>query len=160
MSPEERIESKGKEKAAEDKPEVPTPRVRKYIRHARVEAPKETAAPGEMRPEPEKVKPKAEETRPEPTQVKTEPVKTVPEQSAVKPATRPPEDKRPEKVERGTIRPKQPSERRRVQFGEPIDFRGVRFAPVNKQGVLHMFGTVSRELGFLIEAILYGISGL
>lgn len=43
--------------------------------------------------------------------------------------------------------------RKKVQFGEPIDFRGLRFAPINEQGVVYLFGMISRELGFLIESI-------
>jgi hypothetical protein len=38
-------------------------------------------------------------------------------------------------------------------YGEPIDFRGLRYGPVNEQGVVYLFGLVSRELGFLIESI-------
>jgi hypothetical protein len=38
-------------------------------------------------------------------------------------------------------------------FGEPLDFRGIRYAPVNEQGVVYLFGMISRELGFLIESI-------
>ncbi len=41
----------------------------------------------------------------------------------------------------------------KVQYGEPIDFRGLRHAPVNEQGVVYLFGMVSRELGFLIESL-------
>jgi hypothetical protein len=42
---------------------------------------------------------------------------------------------------------------RTVFYGEPIDFRGLRYAPVNEQGVVYLFGMVSRELGFLIESV-------
>jgi hypothetical protein len=36
-----------------------------------------------------------------------------------------------------------------VQFyGEPFDFRGLRHSPINEQGVVYLFGMVSRELGF------------
>lgn len=52
-----------------------------------------------------------------------------------------------------TFKPTEPQRRKRVQFGEPIDFRGLRFAPINEQGVVYLFGMVSRELGFLIESI-------
>jgi hypothetical protein len=38
-------------------------------------------------------------------------------------------------------------------YGEPIDFRGLRHAPTNEQGVVYLFGMVSRELGFTVEAI-------
>jgi len=40
-----------------------------------------------------------------------------------------------------------------VQYGAPIDFRGLRHAPINEQGVVYLFGMVSYELGFLVEAI-------
>ena len=41
-------------------------------------------------------------------------------------------------------------------YGEPIDFRGLRHAPINEQGVVFFFGMVSRELGFSIEAVQQG----
>jgi len=41
-------------------------------------------------------------------------------------------------------------------YGEPLDFRGLRHAPINEQGVVYLFGMVSRELGFYIEAIQQG----
>jgi hypothetical protein len=41
-------------------------------------------------------------------------------------------------------------------YGEPIDFRGLRHAPINEQGVVYLFGMVSRELGFNVEAIQQG----
>jgi hypothetical protein len=40
-----------------------------------------------------------------------------------------------------------------IIYGEPIDFRGLRYGPVNEQGVVYLFGMISRELGFLIESI-------
>lgn len=43
--------------------------------------------------------------------------------------------------------------RKKVQYGEPMDFRGLRHAPINEQGVVYLFGMVSRELGFLIESV-------
>lgn len=51
-----------------------------------------------------------------------------------------------------TIKPKI-TKKGRIIFGEPIDFRGLRFAPVNEQGVVYLFGMISHELGFLIESI-------
>ena len=39
------------------------------------------------------------------------------------------------------------------RFGEPIDFRGLRHAPINELGVVFLFGAVSRELGFIVESI-------
>jgi hypothetical protein len=38
-------------------------------------------------------------------------------------------------------------------FGQPINFRGLRHAPINEQGVVFLFGMVSYELGFIVEAI-------
>jgi len=39
------------------------------------------------------------------------------------------------------------------QYGTPIDFRGLRHAPLNEQGVVYLFALVARELGFTVEAI-------
>jgi len=39
------------------------------------------------------------------------------------------------------------------EFGPPINFRGLRHAPINEQGVVFLFGTVSNELGFIVEAV-------
>jgi hypothetical protein len=39
------------------------------------------------------------------------------------------------------------------EYGPPVDFRGLRHEPVNEQGVVYLFGLVSRDLGFLVEAI-------
>jgi hypothetical protein len=52
-----------------------------------------------------------------------------------------------------TYKPSDLQRRKKVEFGEPIDFRGLRFAPINEQGVVYVFGMISRELGFLIESI-------
>jgi hypothetical protein len=41
-------------------------------------------------------------------------------------------------------------------YGEPIDFRGLRHAPINEQGVVYLFGMVSKELGFIIESLQQG----
>ncbi|MDP8243857.1 MAG: hypothetical protein P9L94_07230 [Candidatus Hinthialibacter antarcticus] len=41
-------------------------------------------------------------------------------------------------------------------YGEPIDFRGLRHAPINEQGVVFLFAMISRELGFSIESIQQG----
>lgn len=38
-------------------------------------------------------------------------------------------------------------------YGAPIDFRGLRHAPVNEQGVVFLFGMVACELGFIVEAV-------
>lgn len=44
----------------------------------------------------------------------------------------------------------------RPTYGDPIDFRGLRHAPVNEDGVVFLFGIVARELGYLVEAVQAG----
>jgi hypothetical protein len=44
----------------------------------------------------------------------------------------------------------------RPTYGDPIDFRGLRHAPVNEQGVVFLFGMLARELGYLVEQIQSG----
>jgi hypothetical protein len=44
----------------------------------------------------------------------------------------------------------------RPTYGDPIDFRGLRHAPVNEDGVIFLFGMVARELGFLVESVQGG----
>jgi hypothetical protein len=39
------------------------------------------------------------------------------------------------------------------EYGPPIDFRGLRHAPINEQGVVFLFGMVSYEIGFIVEAV-------
>lgn len=38
-------------------------------------------------------------------------------------------------------------------FGAPISFRGLSHAPINELGVVYLFGMVSAELGFRVEAV-------
>jgi len=40
-----------------------------------------------------------------------------------------------------------------LEYGAPINFRGLRHAPINEQGVVYLFGMVSRDLDILVEAI-------
>ena len=40
-----------------------------------------------------------------------------------------------------------------VVYGAPISFRGLRHAPINEQGVVFLFGMVSYEIGFIVEAV-------
>ena len=40
-----------------------------------------------------------------------------------------------------------------AEFGELIDFRGLRHAPINEKGVIYLFGMVSHEIGFMVEAV-------
>lgn len=54
------------------------------------------------------------------------------------------------------ISPNQPQRSRiskRIEYGEPIEFLGLRHAPLNEQGVVYLFGMLSRKLGFIIEAV-------
>lgn len=52
-----------------------------------------------------------------------------------------------------THKPTVAQRRERILYGEPIEFRGLRYAPINEQGVVYLFGMVSRELGFMIESV-------
>ncbi|HEY0350430.1 MAG TPA: hypothetical protein VGC60_20000, partial [Pyrinomonadaceae bacterium] len=38
-------------------------------------------------------------------------------------------------------------------FGEPLNFRGLLHAPINEQGVVFLFGMISKELGFVVESV-------
>jgi hypothetical protein len=51
-----------------------------------------------------------------------------------------------------TIKPKIAKKKPKV-LGEPIHFRGLKFAPVNEKSVAYLFGMISHELGFIIEAL-------
>jgi hypothetical protein len=50
-----------------------------------------------------------------------------------------------------TIKPKKTVKKPRL-LGETLDFRGLRFAPIDKEGVIYLFGMISHELGYIIEA--------
>jgi hypothetical protein len=52
-----------------------------------------------------------------------------------------------------THKPKEIANRPRILYGEPLEFRGLRYAPINEQGVVYLFGMVSREIGFLVESV-------
>ena len=51
-----------------------------------------------------------------------------------------------------TIKPKKEAREPR-QVGDPLDFRGLRFAPVDKKGVMFLFGMVGQELGYIVESL-------
>jgi predicted RNA-binding protein len=38
-------------------------------------------------------------------------------------------------------------------YGVPIDFRGLRHAPINEMGVIYLFAIIAKDLGFRVEAI-------
>ncbi|OIP75375.1 MAG: hypothetical protein AUK06_01880 [Parcubacteria group bacterium CG2_30_36_18] len=53
-----------------------------------------------------------------------------------------------------TIRTKSTKKGRDVSIvGEPINFRGIIYAPVNEQGVIFLFSKVHDDLGIKIEGI-------
>jgi hypothetical protein len=64
--------------------------------------------------------------------------------------------KSPASAESGPPRSASPNEWQRTsgaEYGAPIDFRGLRYVPINEQGVIYLFGLVADDLGFLVEAI-------
>ncbi len=54
---------------------------------------------------------------------------------------------------RKTQKAKRPKNRAATYCGEPLDLRGLRYAPINEQGVVHLFGIVGLDLGFLVESM-------
>jgi len=48
---------------------------------------------------------------------------------------------------------KKPRVLKKQLYGEPLDFRGLRHAPINEQGVVYLFALVAEDLGFKVEAI-------
>ena len=44
----------------------------------------------------------------------------------------------------------------KIVYGELLNFRGLQHAPINEQGVVYLFGMVSHELGFMIQAVQTG----
>jgi hypothetical protein len=44
----------------------------------------------------------------------------------------------------------------RATYGNPTNFRGLRYEPVNEQGVVLLFGMLANDLGYLIEAVQKG----
>ena len=59
-------------------------------------------------------------------------------------------------VQPETFKPKSTGKGKKAQYGNPMEFRGLRHEPINEQGVVYLFGMVSKELGFLIESIQQG----
>jgi len=45
------------------------------------------------------------------------------------------------------------SKRDGIVYGAPLNFRGLRHAPVNEQGVVYLFGMVAYELGLIVESV-------
>jgi Homing endonuclease associated repeat len=44
----------------------------------------------------------------------------------------------------------------RATYGNPLDFLGLRYEPVNEQGVVLLFGMLAQDLGYLIETVQTG----
>jgi hypothetical protein len=44
----------------------------------------------------------------------------------------------------------------RPTYGNPTNFRGLRYEPVNEQGVVLLFGMLAEDLGYMIEAVQKG----
>jgi hypothetical protein len=44
----------------------------------------------------------------------------------------------------------------RATYGNPTNFRGLRYEPVNEQGVVLLFGMLAKDLGYMIEAVQKG----
>lgn len=40
-----------------------------------------------------------------------------------------------------------------IEYGEPINFRGLQHAPINEIGVVYLFGMISHEIGYMVEAM-------
>jgi len=58
-----------------------------------------------------------------------------------------------------SIPPKQlqhPPLKGRATYGNPTNFRGLRYEPVNEQGVVLLFGMLAKDLGYIIEAVQKG----
>lgn len=61
-------------------------------------------------------------------------------------------DKQTIKLIPQTIKPKIAKKKPKF-LGEPVRFRGLKFAPVNETGVAFLFGMVGHELGYVVEAL-------
>lgn len=45
---------------------------------------------------------------------------------------------------------------RKTIVGDPLNFDGLQYAPINEQGVVFLFGKLHKELGIIVEAIQTG----
>ena len=48
---------------------------------------------------------------------------------------------------------RQPRHGGRQEYGAPLEYKGLRHAPLNEQGVVYVFALAARDLGFTVEAI-------
>lgn len=49
--------------------------------------------------------------------------------------------------------PAQVTKQLKKPVGEPINFRGLVYAPVNENGVIFLFGLVAKDLGIMVEGV-------
>jgi len=119
-------------------------------------------------PEKDKPKPKPKKDSPEPSEVKTSPPANKSEaitfEDTKKKSGQANDWELPIQGEEGNvdeqkikfipqiIKPKQAKIKPRT-LGDPIQFRGMKFAPVDKKGVIFLFGMIAAELGFIIESL-------
>lgn len=78
-----------------------------------------------------------------------QPTSTSSTETSTSPGTRSAPESMQQRASAGRQRPKRDT----GVYGELLNFRGLRHAPLNEQGVVYLFGMVSHELGFLVEAI-------
>lgn len=45
---------------------------------------------------------------------------------------------------------------KRTQVGSPMNFRGMMYKPINEQGVVYLFGLVSKDLNIVVESVQQG----
>jgi len=58
------------------------------------------------------------------------------------------------RIQKEPFQLKSPKKNRRATFvGEPINFRGMVYAPINEQGVVFLFGKIHDEIGIKVEAV-------
>jgi len=55
-------------------------------------------------------------------------------------------------TEKVSVRPSK-AKLARLEYGTPIEFKGLRHGPLNEQGVVYLFALVARDLGFTVEAV-------
>ena len=45
---------------------------------------------------------------------------------------------------------------KRTKVGSPMNFRGMMYKPISEQGVVYLFGLVSRDLNIIVESVQVG----
>jgi hypothetical protein len=118
----------------------------KYPEKIKVEADlSEEVMPGEFILNSEMEKPEVEEVQ------KVPEIKTPPPARQSAPAPVEVESPRIKFIPK-TIKPQKTPKKTRT-MGEKILFRGLKYAPMNREGVIYLFGMIAIEMGFLVEGI-------